>query len=76
MPLAMVFVLGPKPHIQVLTLQFITKRSGDVPEMPIVWMRNQGQTMGCLAQGPLRLAEGCLWAEQRRLGPCLGLKPL
>lgn len=32
--------------------------------------------MECLAQGPLRLAEGCLWAEQRRLGLCLGLKPL
>lgn len=33
-PLAMVLVLGPKPHIQVLTLWFITKDLGMFPRCP------------------------------------------
>lgn len=39
MPLAMVLVLGPEPQVQVLTLQFISTRFGNIPEMPLVWMR-------------------------------------
>lgn len=51
MPLAMVLVLGPKPHIQVLTLPFITKRRGDVPEMPFVWMRKPRPDHGMPGSG-------------------------